>query len=89
MTSTLHRPSARRRPLRRIECQSKPRLPKTKRELQALVPLAPVEDENAYDRARELCDRLAGYDDLSAAQEHWFNELTSFMEAYEKEHYPL
>lgn len=58
-------------------------------ELQKIVPLSPIHDEDAYERARELCDRLAGYDELTKAQEHWFNELAGFMHAYEKEHYPL
>ena len=64
------------------------RLPKTYGGLVALLPPRPIHDEVDLANASEMIDRLAGFD-LNADQEDYLEALSTFVEAYEAERFPV
>jgi len=64
------------------------RLPKTYGGLVAWLPPRPIHDDVDLANATEVIDRLAGFD-LNADQEDYLEALSTFVEAYEAERFPM
>jgi len=64
------------------------RLPKAYRELVAMLPPRPIHDDIDLANASEMIDRLAGFN-LNADQEDYLAALSTFVEGYEAERFPL
>lgn len=64
------------------------RMPRTYAALVAMLPPRPLHDRVDLNNAMEMIDRLAGFD-LNADQEDYLEALSTFVEAYEKEHCPI
>jgi HTH-type transcriptional regulator/antitoxin HigA len=64
------------------------RLPKAYGELVAMLPPRPIQDDVDLANASEMIDRLAGFD-LNADQEDYLAALSTFVEAYEAERFPI
>jgi len=64
------------------------RLPKTYGGLVAVLPPRPIHDDVDLANATEMIDRLAGFN-LSADQEDYLEALSTFVEAYEAERFPI
>jgi len=64
------------------------RLPKTYGALVAMLPPRPIHDDVDLANATEMIDRLAGFD-LNADQEDYLEALSTFVEAYEAERFPM
>jgi len=63
-------------------------LPKTYRELVALLPPRPIHDDVDLANAVEMIDRLAGFK-LNRDQEDYLEALSTFVAAYESERFPM
>lgn len=63
-------------------------LPRTYTELVAMLPPRPIHDDADLANATEVIDRLAGHA-LNADQEDYLEALSTFVEAYEQERYPI
>jgi HTH-type transcriptional regulator / antitoxin HigA len=64
------------------------RLPRTYAGLVALLPPRPIHDDIDLRNAFEMIDRLAGFH-LSKDQEDYLEALSTFVEAYERERFPM
>ena len=64
------------------------RLPQTYSGLVATLPPRPIHDKVDYDNAAEMINRLAGHD-LNADQEDYLEALSTFVEAYEADRFPI
>ena len=64
------------------------RLPRTYTGLVALLPPRPIHDDVDYANTVEMIDRLAGFD-LTADQEDYLDALSTFVEAYENDRFPM
>jgi len=64
------------------------RLPKTYGGLVAMLPPRPIHDDVDLANATEMIDRLAGFN-LNADQEDYLEALSTFVEAYEAERFPI
>ena len=64
------------------------RLPKTYGGLVALLPPRPIHEDVDLANATEMIDRLAGFG-LNADQEDYLDALSTFVEAYEAERFPI
>ena len=64
------------------------RLPKTYGALVAMLPPRPIHDDVDLANATEMIDRLAGFD-LNDDQEDYLEALSTFVEAYEAERFPM
>jgi HTH-type transcriptional regulator / antitoxin HigA len=64
------------------------RLPKTYGALVAMLPPRPIHDDVDLANATEMIDRLAGFD-LAADQEDYLEALSTFVEAYEINRFPI
>jgi HTH-type transcriptional regulator/antitoxin HigA len=64
------------------------RVPKTYAGLVALLPPRPIHDDVDLSNTTEMIDRLAGFD-LSADQEDYLEAISTFVEAYEAERFPI
>jgi HTH-type transcriptional regulator / antitoxin HigA len=64
------------------------RLPKVYGELVALLPPRPIHDDVDLANASEMIDRLAGFN-LNADQEDYLAALSTFVEAYEADRFPM
>ncbi len=64
------------------------RLPTVYADLVALLPPRPVHDDVDLANATEMIDRLAGFD-LGADQEDYLEAISTFVEAYEAERFPI
>lgn len=64
------------------------RLPKSYGKLVAMLPPRPIHDDIDLANATEMIDRLAGFD-LNADQEDYLDALSTFVEVYEAERFPL
>jgi HTH-type transcriptional regulator/antitoxin HigA len=63
-------------------------LPKTYGVLAAMLPPRPIHDDVDLANATEMIDRLAGFN-LNADQEDYLEALSTFVEAYEAERFPI
>ncbi len=63
-------------------------IPKTYRQLLDLFMLRPIHDVHELENATEVIEMLAGHD-LNKDQEDYLEALSTFIEEYELEHYPL
>ena len=63
-------------------------LPKTYGALVAMLPPRPVHDDVDLANATEMIDRMAGFD-LNEDQEDYLEALSTFVEAYEAERFPM
>jgi HTH-type transcriptional regulator/antitoxin HigA len=68
--------------------RSSRRLPTAYADLVALLPPRPIHDDIDLSNTTEMIDRLAGFD-LSADQEDYLEALSTFVEAYEAERFPI
>jgi len=64
------------------------RVPKTYESLVAMLPPRPVHDDVDLANATEVIDRLAGFP-LNADQEDYLEALSTFVEAYEAQRFPM
>ena len=64
------------------------RLPKTYSALVAMLPPRPIHDDVELANATEVIDRLAGFT-LNADQEDYLEAISTFVEAYEAERFPM
>jgi HTH-type transcriptional regulator/antitoxin HigA len=64
------------------------RLPKSYGALVAMLPPRPIHDDVDLANAAEMIDRLAGFD-LNADQEDYLEALSTFVEAFEAERFPI
>ena len=64
------------------------RLPRTYAGLVALLPPRPIHDDIDLRNAFEMIDRLAGFR-LSKDQEDYLEALSTFVEGYERERFPM
>lgn len=64
------------------------RLPKTYGALVAVLPPRPIHDDVDMANAAEMINRLAGFK-LNADQEDYLEALSTFVEAYEAERFPI
>lgn len=64
------------------------RLPKSYAGLVAMLAPRPIHDDVDLANATEVIDRLAGFD-LNADQEDYLEALSTFVEAYEAERFPI
>lgn len=64
------------------------KLPRSYDELVRVLPPRPIHDEVDLANATEMIDQLAGYD-LNADQEDYLDALSTFVEAYERQHHPV
>jgi HTH-type transcriptional regulator / antitoxin HigA len=64
------------------------RMPKTYGALVAMLPPRPIHDDVDLANATEVIDRLAGFD-LNVDQEDYLEALSTFVEAYEAERFPI
>ena len=62
-------------------------VPKTYRELVAMLPPRPIHDEVDLRGAIEIIDRMAGFN-LNADQEDYLEAISTFVEAYEAARFP-
>ena len=58
-------------------------------ELVKRFPLRPIRDEAEYDEAVAALDSLAGRKGLTPGQADYLDALTTFVEAYDEEHFPV
>jgi HTH-type transcriptional regulator/antitoxin HigA len=63
-------------------------LPTTYGALVAMLPPRPIHDDVGLANATEVIDRLAGFA-LSADQEDYLEAMSTFVEAYEAERFPI
>lgn len=63
-------------------------LPRTYSALVALLPPRPIHDDVDLANATEMIDRLAGFQ-LNADQEDYLDALSTFVESYESERFPM
>jgi antitoxin component HigA of HigAB toxin-antitoxin module len=63
-------------------------LPKTYAALVAMLPPRPIHDDAELAGATDMIDRLAGFP-LNADQEDYLEAISTFVEAYEVERFPL
>ena len=63
-------------------------LPKTYGALVAMLPPRPIHDDVDLANASEMIDRLAGFK-LNADQEDYLEAISTFVEAYEAERFPI
>ena len=63
-------------------------IPKTYKDLLDLFMLRPIHDNHELENATEVIDMLAGYD-LNKDQEDFLEALSTLVEEYESEHYPI
>src|SRR5687767_12339624 len=52
-------------------------------------PLRPLRGDKDYGAAAAMLDRLVGRPDLTSGQKDYLAALTTFVEAYDREHHPL
>lgn len=64
------------------------RLPRTYGALVAVLPPRPIHDDIDLTNATEMIDRLAGFD-LNTDQEDYLEALSTFVEAYEADRFPI
>jgi HTH-type transcriptional regulator/antitoxin HigA len=64
------------------------RLPKSYGDLVAMLPPRPIHDDVDLANATEMTDRMAGFD-LNADQEDYLEALSTFVEAYEAQRFPI
>jgi HTH-type transcriptional regulator/antitoxin HigA len=64
------------------------RLPRTYAALVAMLPPRPIHDDVDLANTSEMIDRLAGFD-LNEDQEDYLEALSTFVEAYEAERFPI
>ncbi len=64
------------------------RLPRKYADLVALLPPRPIHDDADLANATEMIDRLAGFD-LNADQEDYLEALSTFVEVYEQDRFPI
>ena len=64
------------------------RLPRTYAGLVAMLPPRPIHDDVDLGNATEMIDRLAGFG-LNADQEDYLEALSTFVEAYERDRFPI
>jgi HTH-type transcriptional regulator/antitoxin HigA len=64
------------------------RLPRTYAGLVAMLPPRPIHDDVDLANATEMIDRLAGFK-LSADQEDYLEAISTFVEAYEANRFPI
>ncbi len=64
------------------------RVPKSYSALVAMLPPRPIHDDVDLANATEMIDRLAGFD-LNADQEDYLEALSTFVEAYEADRFPI
>lgn len=64
------------------------RLPKTYGALVAVLPPRPIHDDVDLANTTEMIDRLAGFS-LNEDQEDYLEALSTFVEAYEAERFPI
>ncbi len=64
-------------------------LPETWAELTAELPLRPIHDDNDYDNAVELLDRIAILDERTEDQEDYLETLSALVERYDDEHFAI
>ena len=64
------------------------RLPKTYGALVAMLPPRPIHDDVDLANTTEMIDRLAGFA-LNADQEDYLAAISTFVEAYETERFPI
>jgi HTH-type transcriptional regulator/antitoxin HigA len=64
------------------------RLPKSYHALVAMLPPRPIHDDVELTNATEMIDRLAGFD-LNADQEDYLEAISTFVEAYEANRFPM
>ena len=80
---TMHKTTA-------VEAPAFGKLPKTYRELVALLPPRPIHDAVELENATEVLDAMAmHHEDFSPDQADYFDVLTSLVARYEAEHDPL
>jgi HTH-type transcriptional regulator/antitoxin HigA len=63
-------------------------MPKTYAGLVAMLPPRPIHDDVDLANASEMIDRLAGFD-LNADQEDYLEAISTFIEAYEADRFPV
>ena len=63
-------------------------MPKIYGALVAVLPPRPIHDDSDLANATEMIDRLAGFE-LTADQEDYLEALSTFVEAYEAERFPI
>ena len=63
-------------------------IPKTYKDLLDLFMLRPIHDNHELENATEVIDMLAGYD-LNKDQEDFLEALSTLVEEYESDHYPI
>ena len=63
-------------------------LPKTYDDLMAMLPPRPIHDDVDLANASEMIDRLAGFR-LNADQEDYLEAISTFVEAYEADRFPI
>jgi HTH-type transcriptional regulator/antitoxin HigA len=64
------------------------RVPDDYLDLVKRFPLRPLRSTAEYDAAVAILDSLFGRDDLSAGRRQYVDALATFVEEYDKEHYP-
>jgi len=64
------------------------RLPKTYGALVAMLPPRPIHDDVDLANATGMIDRLAGFE-LNADQEDYLEAISTFVEAYEADRFPI
>ena len=64
------------------------KVPRTYQGLVAVLPPRPIQDEVDLANASEMIDRLAGFS-LNADQEDYLEAISTFVEAYEAERFPI
>ncbi len=64
------------------------RMPKTYRGLVRRLPPRPIHDDAEYEAAAEMAERLAGHD-LNRDQKDYLEALSVFLEAYERDRWPI
>ena len=64
------------------------RVPKTYGALVAMLPPRPIHDDVDLANATEMIDRLAGFK-LNVDQEDYLEAISTFVEAYEAERFPM
>ena len=64
------------------------RLPRTYAALVAMLPPRPIRDDVDLTNASEMIDRLAGFS-LTPDQEDYLEAVSTFVEAYERDRFPM
>lgn len=67
----------------------KGKLPNSFEELNRALPLRPIDDDVSLDNAQEMADALALLRRRTADQEDYLETLSTLIEKYENEHYPV